>query len=519
MEEKRFFLSNKSLADDFNLLITALNASSTSIILTDNQQPDNPIIFCNKAFEVMTGYTRNEIIGRNCRFLQGNDRQQEGRFRIKEAVEKGESITVELRNYRKNGSQFWNELYMSPIRNQNNQITHFIGVQNDITSRKKIEAELHSEREMLEKRVHERTLNLKASEEYQRSIVETVRESLMVLGQDIKVISANEFFYKTFRVSPKETVSKSLYELGNGQWNIPSLRYLLEKVLPNNNPFENFEVEHDFPNIGKKIMVLNARRIDVEGNYKNRILLAIEDISERRQADIRKDDFLSVASHELKTPLTTVKGYIQMLEIMIPARQDQKLFEITHKADNYINKLSGLITDLLDVSKLRAGKLELSKKPFDFDAMISSCVETVQAGTKSHTIDVTGQTEITFDGDENRIEQVMTNLLTNAIKYSPDATRVAVHLNVINEFVKVTVTDFGLGINEEDQKKIFERFYRVGSIQKDFPGMGIGLYVCEQIVKSHNGSLWVESEEGKGATFSFTLPYLFNNQNQNDAEI
>lgn len=515
MDGNRYFLSHKSLEDDFNLLMTALNASSSSIVLTDCKQPDNPIIFCNKAFENMTGYVRNEIIGRNCRFLQGNDRQQESRFKLKEAVEKGQTVTVELRNYRKNGSQFWNELYMSPIKNDNQQVVYFIGVQNEISARKKLESELHTERESLEKRIEERTKDLKESEEYQRTIIETIRESLIVLGTDIKVISANDFFYKTFRTSSEETIGVSLYELGNGQWNIPSLQYLLEKILPHNNPFENFEVEHDFPVIGKKNMMLNARRIDADGAYKNRILLAIEDITERRQADIRKDDFLSIASHELKTPLTTIKGYIQMIDLLIPTNQEQKLSEITHRADNYVDKLGHLITELLDVSKLQAGKLELVKKPFDFDKMITDCVETVQTGTKTHTIEVTGQTGITFDGDENRIEQVVTNLLTNAIKYSPGATRVSVHLNTINEFVKVTVTDFGLGIGDEDQKKIFERFYRVNSVQKTFPGMGIGLYVCEQIVKSHKGSLWVDSEEGKGAMFSFTLPYLFKSQTNN----
>ncbi len=507
MDDKEFYLSHQSLEKDFRLLMIALNSSKSGIILTDNQQPDNPIIFCNKAFEDISGYSRNEIIGRNCRFLQGNDRQQEARYTLRKAIDEGKSCVVQLRNFRKNGSHFWNELYMSPIM-EDGRVTHFIGVQNDISERKKAESDLYTERENLEKRVNERTSNLKESEEYLKSIIETIRESLLVLDKKMIIISANDFFYKTFRVSAEETVGKSLYKLGEGHWNIPALKHILEEVLPQNNPFEGFVVEADFPVIGKKMMVLNARRIEAEGAYKDRILLAMEDLTDHYEADLRKDDFLSIASHELKTPLTTVKGYLQMVGMLLPqAASSNKLEEVLKKSDAYIDKLSHLISELLDVSKLKAGKMELHREDFDFDKMVHDCIENIQAGSQTHTIQVTGKSGLMVNGDIQRLEQVINNLLTNAIKYSPVSKEVKVYISVISEFIKVSVTDSGMGIKREDQKKIFERFYRVQSIQRDFPGMGIGLYVCDQIIKSHHGTLWVESEEGKGATFSFTLPH------------
>jgi signal transduction histidine kinase len=303
-----------------------------------------------------------------------------------------------------------------------------------------------------------------------------------------------------------ETAGKGLYELGNGQWNIPLLKELLEDILPTNNPVENFEVEHDFPHIGKKLMLLNAHRIELEGQYKDRILIAIEDITDRREIERRKDDFLSIASHELKTPLTTVKGYVQMMNRFMPENSSDKFKSIVDKTSMYIDRLNNLITELLDVSRIQTGNIELHKEPFDFDKMVYETVEGMQAAHKEHSIVVKGKATNRYVGDESHLIQVMNNLLSNAIKYSPNSREVLVYLSLVSNYLKVSVIDQGMGISIEDQKRIFERFYRVGDIQQHFPGMGIGLYICDQIIKNHDGTLWVESEKGRGSTFSFTLP-------------
>ncbi|WP_253187502.1 PAS domain-containing protein, partial [Mucilaginibacter polytrichastri] len=294
-----FQVSNDTLSEDFSLLTHALDAAITGIILTDNRLPDNPIIYCNKAFERMCGYSRQEIIGHNCRFLQNEDRNQAERETLRQAIITGNNCVVNIRNYKKDGTLFYNELYMSPIKDKSGDVTYFIGVQNDVTLRKQAELELIRQQEIMEKRVIERTKSLKESEDYLSSIVQTVRESLIVLNPDFKVLSANDHFLKTFKVTRGDTEGKLLYDLGNGQWDIPALKELLENILPSNNPVEEFEVEHDFPHIGKKLMLLNAHRIELEGQYKDRILIAIEDITDRREIERRKDDFLSIASHEL----------------------------------------------------------------------------------------------------------------------------------------------------------------------------------------------------------------------------
>lgn len=491
---------------NIKLLKSALDSSISGIIITDNTQNDNPIIYCNKAFEALSGYSRDEVIGRNCRFLQGNERSQQARDDIRKAVAKGESITVELRNYRKGGELFWNELYISPITVDGGQVTHFIGVQNDITRRKNAEENLRHEREQVEAKIEKRTRELNENKDYLDSIIQTIRQGLLVLDPQYNVISANDFFLKTFKVEKRDTIGRSLYELGNGQWDIKQLRVLLEQILPSSNPVLDFEVDHEFPHIGRKLMLLNAHRIELEGKFKDRILIAIEDITEIRASENRKDDFLSVSSHELKTPLTTIKGYNQTVLRLLPADINPKIPMMVNKSGKQIDRLQNIITSLLEMSRIQSGNLVLDADSIDLNILVKEMLEEMQQGHPGHTITFEGQINKKVIGDESQIAQVLQNLITNAIKYSPDAKEIKVLLSEVSDFVKISIMDFGFGISQEDQKMIFDRFFRVSNVQKHFPGMGIGLYICAQIIKQHGGKLWVDSEPGKGATFSFTLP-------------
>ncbi|WP_240183072.1 PAS domain-containing sensor histidine kinase [Pedobacter jeongneungensis] len=502
----KFELLSSSMTDNFKLLVKALDSSVSGIVITDNSLEDNPIVYCNAAFEAISGYPRNEIIGHNCRFLQADDRSQKERDQLRESIKNGKDCFVEIRNYRKNGDLFWNELYMAPVKDPDGNITHFIGVQNDVSKRKAVEQDLRQQKAIMEQRVEDRTMALRDSEAFLTSIIETVREGLLVLDPDFKVLSANQHFLKTFKVNAEETVGVNLYALGNNQWDIARLRDLLLEILPTSNPVVDFEVEHDFPHIGKKLMLLNAYRIELEGQFKDQILLAIEDITDRREIERRKDDFLSIASHELKTPLTTIKGYMQILERSIPEQASEKFTATLGKISAYVERLNNLISELLDVSKIQTGNITLHKADFDFDKMVLEVIEGIGTSAPRHKILLQGRSESTVHADESHIVQVLNNLLSNAIKYAPESLNVEVSVSSVSDFVKVSVRDFGLGMNAEDKKRAFERFYRSSEVQKRFSGMGIGLYICDQIIQNHNGTLWVDSEKGKGSTFSFTLP-------------
>lgn len=232
----------------------------------------------------------------------------------------------------------------------------------------------------------------------------------------------------------------------------------------------------------------------------------ILDISQRKELEERKDEFIGIASHELKTPLTSIKGYIQILERIIQQMGDEKLKIYLDRTNIYIEKLNSLITDLLDVSKIQAGKLQMNFENFNFHEVVEDAVESVEYINSTHQIIIDGSSNIIVTGDRHRLEQVIVNLLSNAIKYSPLAEKVEVTIRQQAGEMVFSVRDYGVGIPEQEHEKLFQRFYRSEHVSRDISGLGIGLYISHEIVTRHQGRMWIESEEGKGATFYFALP-------------
>jgi signal transduction histidine kinase len=219
----------------------------------------------------------------------------------------------------------------------------------------------------------------------------------------------------------------------------------------------------------------------------------------------KKDEFIGMASHELKTPLTSINGYLQILE-RIPSG-DKRGQGITTKALQQVNKLTLLISDLLDVSKIQTGKLPFSYSEFNLRTTLAEVTEMMQQNNASHNIAVNYSKEpLTLYADQQRIEQVIINLITNAIKYSPDNKNIVIDAGVVDNKVTVSVKDFGIGIAKDQQERIFSRFYRVENLAAHMSGLGIGLYISHEIINRHNGKIWVESEPGSGSTFYFELP-------------
>ena len=234
---------------------------------------------------------------------------------------------------------------------------------------------------------------------------------------------------------------------------------------------------------------------------------AQKEITERRKLEKQKDEFISIASHELKTPVTSIKAYGQVLQHFFKQKGDDKAVSHLSKMDFQINKLTNLIGDLLDVTKVESGKMIFAEEEFDFDTLVKEVVDEVQLTTDKHVLHIQGQTQKTIIGDKERTGQVLTNLMTNAIKYSPKANQIDVTLSSDEKNVTVSVRDFGIGIPKDKQPRLFERFFRIsGPHQETFPGLGLGLYISSEIIKRQGGKIRVESEDGEGATFSFTLP-------------
>ena len=223
----------------------------------------------------------------------------------------------------------------------------------------------------------------------------------------------------------------------------------------------------------------------------------------------QKDDFLAVASHELKTPVTSIKAYGQMLEREFIERGETKAAVLVSKMDMQVDKLSKLIDDLLDVSKIQFGQMTFTETSFDSNVLIAEMVEEMQMVSPRHVIYTEFLETVLLYADRDRIGQVLTNLLSNAIKYSPDTAHILVSTEYGNQNLTVHIKDFGIGIEKKYQEKVFDRFYRAHEgILETYPGLGLGLYISREIVQRQHGKLWLESTAGYGSTFSFSLPVL-----------
>lgn len=241
-----------------------------------------------------------------------------------------------------------------------------------------------------------------------------------------------------------------------------------------------------------------------------RASLAIENsrlYTEAQNAISIRNEFVSIASHELKTPITSLKVYAEILKKKLKDA-DPKYMQYLDKVEGQVDKMTMLIHDLLDISKIQSGRMEFNMKKFDLNKLVQETAGMIKQTTEKQKIKVVGKIGKEVLGDRERISQVIVNLLTNAIKYSDKSKEIIVSLKSDKDFASVTVKDFGIGIGKEFQVKIFERFYRADDPKvKTYPGIGMGLYIAAQIVERHGGKISVDSEKGKGSTFTFSIPY------------
>ncbi|MES3019911.1 MAG: ATP-binding protein [Bacteroidota bacterium] len=272
-------------------------------------------------------------------------------------------------------------------------------------------------------------------------------------------------------------------------------RYISEPILNLVNVMHEIRENGDY---SRHVEVAGRDEIAVLSSEFNNLM---DEVARRDQ---KKDEFIGIASHELKTPLTSVKLYLEALAKM---KHEPLVHNFIHKSKEGVKKLHNLILDLLDVSKIESGQLQLNHNDLSIDKLVDECIEDAQMNTNNHTIlREGGPSNTIIRGDKDRLEQVLINLISNAAKYSPAGTNIAVETLATDEEITVTVKDNGIGIADSEHKKIFGRFYRAKDSNSVISGFGLGLYICSQIIKRHKGKIGVDSEEGKGSTFYFTLP-------------
>ena len=362
-------------------------------------------------------------------------------------------------------------------------------------------------------------------ETYAQDIVDTVREPLLILDGSLRVHSANRAFYQTFHVVPEETEKRLVYELGNGQWDIPALRTLLEDIVPTSSVFNDFELVHDFPVIGRRVMLLNARKMR-QRNHEL-LVLAMEDVTDRRRAEAEvakakdaaetanrtKSLFLANMSHELRTPLNAIVGYSEMLQEEAVERHLEDFGSDLQKISMSGRHLLGLINDILDLSKIEAGKMELSLETFDIAALVAEVASTIgmQADKNGNALEISHVPEIgVMRGDLSKVRQGLFNLVSNAAKFTRNG-RIKVLAERIDmdgsEWICFRVSDTGIGLSAEQIVRLFQPFTQAdASTTRRFGGTGLGLALTRRFCQMMSGDVTVHSVPGEGSVFTIKLP-------------
>ncbi|WP_424494644.1 PAS domain S-box protein [Salinimicrobium sp. GXAS 041] len=531
-------ITDRLNVEEKQAMLSAIVESSDDAIVSKNLE--GIIMSWNRGAEQIFGYSEEEAIGRSITMLIPEERLMEedvilGRIRSGSKIDHFETI-----RRHKSGKEIPVSITVSPIKDRRGNIIGASKVARDISAQVESQIAMESYIKNLE------TLN---------TIGKSISEHLDVKGILQRVTDATTtltgaaygaFYYNnvddngdsfelfTLAGLPPETIA-NMKKLGQTE---VIRRTLVDKqvirlsdITKTSSPDENNIYDgtpkessgmrsylavpvvsksgavigglvYEHPDQGMfteehELMVVNIAAQAAVSLDNSRLFEQVKSLSDK------KDEFIALASHELKTPLTTIKGYLQVLA----KTEKEKMSALFLKKSLYqVDKLNTLVEDLLNMSRIEAGRLDFSLEVFDLKEMLQEIIETFRYSTKTHKIvETLGGTTAYIEGDKQRIEQAILNFLTNAIKYSPKADAIYVNLEVVGNNVTVRVRDKGIGLTEEQKNQLFTRFYRAENTQ-GISGLGLGLYLTKQIIDRHNGVIEVSSEYGKGSEFYFTLP-------------
>ena len=405
----------------------------------------------------------------------------------------------------------WFSLRIKPYRTQDNKIDGAVITLVDIDTLKR------------------NLVELRDAYDYADAIIQTAPVPLLVLDGALRVVTVNQAFLSHFHVARADTAVAKIYDLGNGQWNVPGLRQLLEEILPKNERMERFIVDHEFPLLGRRTMSLSARRLEQQEPHDARILLAIQDVTEQQlskdsmiaskeaaeAASQSKSDFLANMSHEIRTPLGAILGYAELLAN--PQQQPQEILQCATRIRKNVEHLTELIDEVLDIAKIEAGKLEIERSRF---TLLPELAETF-ASLRSRALSKALAFDVQFVGDipesictcATRLRQVLLNIVGNAVKFT-DRGGINIVVNLVPGAVKnaarrlqFAVTDTGAGLTEEQRGRLFKPFSQGdNSVTRRYGGTGLGLILARHLAQALGGDVQLTaSQRGKGSTFTITV--------------
>lgn len=481
-----------SLAEEKQAMLAAIVATSDDAIISKTL--DGIITTWNHAAEYLFGYSEAEVVGRHISMIIPTERYAEEDY-IMGQISKGKRIEhFETFRLRKDGKLIPLSVSVSPIINKNGKVIGASKIARDMSERQRSEEK----------------------DGILAAIIATSDDTIISKTLEGIITSWNPAAERMFGYTETEAIGQHISLI------IPLDRYKEETYIIGQiaagKKIEHFETIRQHKN-GREIAIsVSVSPVtDAKGNIIGASKIA-RDISARLAAEEentrlyqqikalneKKDEFIGLASHELKTPLTSISGYLQIMDRVITDNQARSFLAKTRQQ---VGKLTALIGDLLDVSKIEAGKLQLAAELFDIRQLTADTIEVIRLNNPAHEINLNAAPhEMMVTGDPHRVEQVIINLLTNAIRYAPKVKRIEVTVTQNSHNVQVAVKDFGIGIAPEQLSHIFSRFYRVDNLTPSISGLGIGLYLSHEIITRHNGRIWAESETGRGSTFYFSLP-------------
>ncbi len=449
-------------------------------------RPDGKLDYYNKKWYEFTGFEQGmEPDAARDQILHPDD-VEFCRETWYNSVKTGKHYHIEYRfkNRKKPGTFCWYLGKALPIYDSNGKIVKWYGTCTDINDQKEIEA------------------LLKASEEKFRQMADSVPQHVWTAKADGGLNYVNQRAINYFGKTAEEIIGEEKFESIHPD-DVPAVTESWLQSLETNDPFQ---VEYRLKDKNNIYRWHLGRATAYTNKYNEVIWFGTNtDIEEHKYGEQKKDEFISIASHELKTPITSLKGIVFILKEMLEETSLPRAVKLLSTMDNQLIKLNKLVTDLLDVNNIEGNQLELKREDFEFSELIKETVESVQHISPLHSIVVESHEKVKYNGDRLRLEQVITNLLTNAVKYSPGGKQVIVRYEISEENIVASVQDFGIGIEREEISKLFDRFYRVHNSLR-FGGLGLGLYISANIIKAHNGNLWIESEPDRGSSFYFLLP-------------
>ncbi len=494
----------KQQEEQVRLLQSVVVNTNDAIVITEAEPIDEPgprIIYVNEAFTHITGYSPEEVIGKNPRILQGAKTDRAELHKIRQALACWESVTVEVINYRKDGSEFWNEFSIVPVADKNGWYTHWIAVQRDTTGRKQADRALRQ------------------SEERFRSLIENALDIIMILDIDGTIRYVSPSVEKVLGYTAAELAIKNVFESIHPD-DFTNAYYSLTSAIQNSEPVRPIEFRYRHKENSWRTLEAISQPF-VGSDAIPRIMVNARDITERKRLDeIRlalerekelstlKTRFFSMASHEFRTPLSTALAAAQVLENSGDEWEDSnKRLRNLHRIQGAVKNMVQLLDDILTINRAETGKLEFNPKQTNLESLCSDFIEEIQLSAgNQYTLMFTCQgSAILVCLDEKLVRSILANLLSNAIKYSPQGGDVHLNLEFKQNAVLLQIQDWGIGISSDDQKQLFEPFYR-GKNVRTISGTGLGLVVVKKCVDLHQGNIKIKSEVGMGTTCVVMLP-------------